>query len=99
MLVQGFVISPDSHSVVYWTADAEGLCTGIYGVPITGGTPVDVSVTIPAYKKIGIMAVSPDSQYAVYTLHHQEYEVDSFEVLWAAPLTGGGAIAAYTFRK
>ncbi|MGE5124210.1 MAG: hypothetical protein ACM3H7_06795 [Acidobacteriaceae bacterium] len=91
--VEGFVITPDSQSVVYWTGDVDDYCTGIYSVPIAGGTSTNISGTVPANKLMNVMAVTSDSQYAVYTLHHSEFMVDSFEVLWAAPLDGSGAIA------
>ena len=93
MLVDGFVITPDSQSVVYWISDADNFCKAIYLVPIAGGTSVDISGTIPVNRKMSEMVVSHDSQYAVYTLYLWEEEYNQGEVLWAAPLDGGGSIA------
>lgn len=92
-VVQGFAISPDSQSVVYWTGTTDDLCTGIYAVPITGGPVINLSGSVPDYKKLSGIAITADNRYIVYKLYYYDYMVDSFDVLWAAPLDGSGPVA------
>lgn len=90
----GFKISPDSTRVVYrapctYAPDAGQSCTGMYSVPISGGSFVKFTID-GAYNEVNSgIEISPDSQYVVYrALYYNPPGMSGQSDLYSIPIAG-----------
>lgn len=83
-------ISPDSSHVLF-LSDMEVLDRlELYSVPITGTMPTKLNPTLVADGEVYNFAVTPDSQYVIYTAKQEKGE--SRADLYRVPIDGGTAV-------
>ena len=86
----GFKISSDSSRVVYrapclYGPDAGQSCTGMYSVPVAGGSSAVLSLAGAYYAVYSGIEISPDSQYVVYRAY---YPPDWSGDIYSIPIAG-----------
>lgn len=92
--VNGFLITPDSLSVLYWVGhpEAESRADCFYLVPITGGVPEALDCAIPTDLFLEWIDISTDSQFVYYVL--TEETPSSYHRLYALKLDGSSSSMA-----
>jgi dipeptidyl aminopeptidase/acylaminoacyl peptidase len=90
--VSQFVVSPDSQYVAYLVSETSK-SHGLYLVPISGGSPVELFGDLPDGNIILDIRITPDSQNVIFLqVRMATMHVPETETLWRVPIAGGDPI-------